>query len=268
MFSRMLVGGIVGLCLCASANADTVLPELSRAKALMSRVDANLNPADEVSVASMLLIHPNGQQRRWRIKTFYQRAPENGMGAVLLRFLEPKDLQGITLISVNQPDAQNFQWLYMPAFRNPRSLSESNKNDYVFGSDLTFEDYVPFVLEDYVFEWIREEDLEGRRAQVVKLTPKAPLLVERVPYAYQHVWVDEAREVLLRADYIDSLGRLFKTSTWTDFYQPDGKHWRARRRTVFSPLRPHWTEMTAENVWINKGLPANFFSEESMASMR
>ncbi|MBI4177865.1 outer membrane lipoprotein-sorting protein [bacterium] len=231
-------------------------------------MDANLGPADEVSVASLLLIHPNGQQKRWRIKTFYQRAPENNMGAVLLRFLEPNDLNGMTLVSINQPAGENYQWLYLPAFRNPKILSESGKSDYVFGSDLTYEDFVPFVLDDYAFETIREENLEGRPAQVIRVTPTAETIKSRAAYDHQLLWVDTERLVLLRADYFDTLGRLFKTSTWSDFYRPDGRHWRARRRAVFSPLRPHWTEMTFEDVQINRNLPVDFFTEENVTSLR
>lgn len=270
MLRRTMLGGTVWLGLLALTAAETLptLPELSAAKELMMRVDANINPSDEVSVASLLLIHPNGQQKRWRIKTYYQRAAENGVGAVLLRFMEPADLKGITLVSVNQPEGENYQWLYLPAFRNPRILSESGKSDYVFGSDLTFEDYVPFVLNDYSFEWVREELLEERPAAVLRVVPATDALKARVPYTQELVWVDKEREVLLRTDFFDAQGKLFKTSTWSDFYQPDGKHWRARRRTVFSPLRPHWTDMSFEEIRVNTGLPANFFTEESVTSLR
>lgn len=238
------------------------------ARDLMARVDLNLNPQDEVSEVSLMLIHPNGQQKRWRIKQYYQRAPENSMGAVLLRFLEPADLRGTTLVSVNQPEGENYQWLYLPAFRNPKVLSESGKADYVFGSDLTFEDYIPHVLDDYSYDWVREDKVDGRPTVVVKVIPVAPKLLERSSYQYQLVWIDSDRTVILRADYFDSIGRLYKTSTWADFHRPDGIHWRARRRTVFSPLRPHWTEMTFDNILINQGLSADFFSEEKLSTIR
>lgn len=238
------------------------------ARELMARVNENLNPDDEVNEASLLLIHPNGQQRRWKIKQYYQRAQENGMGAVLLRFLEPPDLRGTTLISVNQPEGENYQWMYLPAFKIPRFLNDSSKADYVFGSDLTFEDYIPHVIDDYSYEWLREETLDGRHSAVIKIKPVAPKLLERVTYAHQTVWIDPDRLVILRMDFVDARGRLFKTSTWADFYQPDGQHWRARRRIVFSPLRPHWTEMNIQDVRVNKGLPPDFFSEHNLATIR
>lgn len=260
-------GAIVCLTLVWAASAQAA-GDTQAARDLMARVDANLNPQDEVSEASLLLIHSNGQQKRWNVKQYYQRAPENSMGTTLLRFLHPPDLRGTTLISVNQPEGENYQWLYLPAFRTPRLLSESGKADNVFGSDLTFEDYVPNVIDDYSYEWVRQDKLDGRPAVVLRVVPAAKKLKERISYAYQLVWVDPDRSVLLRADYFDLQGRLYKTSTWADFVQPDGRHWRARRRTVFSPLRPHWTEMNIDNIKINQGLPSDFFSESNLSSVR
>lgn len=235
---------------------------------LMGAVDRNLCPADEITEASLLLIHPNGQQRRWRIKHYYQRAPENSMGAVLLRFLEPADLRGTTLVSVNQPGGENFQWLYLPAFRTPQFLTGSRKTDYVFGSDFTFEDFAPNVLDDYGYEWVRDDEIDRRRAVVVRRTPIAPKLVERVSYSYQNIWIDPDRLVILRADSFDSLGRLYKTCVWSDFYMPDAAHWRARHVALFSPLRPHWTELTIETIDLNRGLPRDFFSERNLTNIR
>lgn len=265
---RSFLCGVLILAMSAEVLPDTRPASTPSALELMRRVDQNMNPADEVSEASLLLIHPNGQQKRWRIKQYYQRAQENGMGAVLLRFLDPPDLKGTTLVSVNQPEGENYQWLYLPAFKTPRLLTESGKTDYVFGSDLTFEDYVPTVLDDYIYEWVRQDKLSDRPSVVMRVIPISPKLMERIAYAYQMIWVDSERAVLLRADYFDSMGRLFKTSTWSDFHQPDGRRWRARRRTVFSPLRPHWTEMNIDEIKINQGLPSDFFSEQNLTSVR
>ncbi len=265
---RWTVAGILWMALVIGAYAEPKSADTVSARELMAQVDVNLNPQDEVSEATLLLIHPNGQQKRWHIKQYYQRAPENSMGAVLLRFLDPADLRGTTLVSVNLPEGENYQWLYLPAFRTPKFLAESGKADYVFGSDLTFEDYVPNVLDDYSYEWVKQDRLDDRRATVVRVVPVAKKLKDRASYAYQLVWIDPGRSVLLRADYFDLQGRLFKTSTWSDFYQPDGKRWRARHRTVFSPLRPHWTEMAVEEIKINQGLPSDFFSEENLSSIR
>ncbi len=265
---RIWVCGLLVLTLAPASMAERVSRDTGSILLLMASVDRNLNPSDEVSEASLLLIHPNGQQKRWRVKQFYQRAPENQMGAILVRFLDPAEVRGTTLVSVNQPGGENYQWLNLPAFRTPQLLDDAKKSDYVFGSDLTFEDYVPYVLQDYAYEWMSEEDLEGRPAVVIRVTPTTPKLKERVVYTHQMVWIDVERLVILRADAFDAQNRLFKTSTWTDFYRPDRVHWRARRRTVFSPLRPHWTEMNMENIKINQGLSIDFFSEQSVTSVR
>ncbi|OGH55628.1 MAG: hypothetical protein A3G34_00980 [Candidatus Lindowbacteria bacterium RIFCSPLOWO2_12_FULL_62_27] len=256
--------------LCLGMSGGPVwADETAAVREMMSWVDENMNPADEVSEATLILIHANGQQRRWQIKQYYQRAPESGSGAaILLRFLSPADLRGTTLISVNQPEGDNYQWLYLPAFRTPKFLTESGKSDYVFGSDLTFEDYVPRTMDDYIYTRLRQDKLDGRPAVVVQVAPAAKKLRDRIAYHHQLVWVDPDRAVILRVDSFDAQGRLFKTSTWKDFYQPDGRRWRARRLTVFSPLRPHWTEMTVEDIKINQGLPSDFFSESNLSSIR
>ncbi len=234
----------------------------------MEKVDRNLYPDDEIDEVSLILIHPNGQQRQWRIRQYYQRAYENGMGAILLRFVDPTDLHGTTLVSVNQPGGENNQWLYLPAFRMPQFLADSRKSDYVFGSDLTFEDFTPCILDEYDYAFVREEIFAERHAIVIRKTPTAPKLQSRVKYAYQMLWVDPDRNIFLRADFFDSIGQMYKTVTWGDFYQPDRIHWRARRVAFFSPLRPHWTQLSVEDIQLNRGLPAEFFSERNLTNIR
>lgn len=265
----------VAVCVVLALLAFVPGPEISAAAAdepsagdLMARVDANIHPDDEVSEASVLLIHANGQQKRWRVKQYYQRAPENGMGAMLLRFLEPVELKGTTLISVNQPDGGNEQWMYLPAFRNPKYLETLGRREFVFGSDLMFEDYVPLVVGDYTYEKVRDEVLEERPAVVVKVVPATDNVRRRVFYHHRLVWIDADRRLILRADDFNDRGENIRTTTWKDYYMSDGKHWRARRQLMFSPLRPHWTEINVSSTRINRGLPPDFFTEQNIAGIR
>lgn len=253
-----------GLFLAEPAGAQQALDD-PKAKILIAAVIKNYDPVDQFGKLTIRLIHRTGQIREWQLREYYRHDAELQMRHLVLQFDWPVSLQGSTLMSINRPDGGNDQWFYFPSYRRAKRLTEADKGDYVLGSDLTFEDFVPMDLSRFVVTWVSEESYESGRAAVVKIEHRNREAMKRSAYGYKLVWIDPERHVLLREQMFDQNSRPFRTVTWSQFHQPDGSHWRAGKMTIFNPIRAHTTEVTYEKIEINRGLPDDFFSMDRIA---
>ncbi|HKK83692.1 MAG TPA: outer membrane lipoprotein-sorting protein, partial [Atribacterota bacterium] len=73
--------------------------------------------------AEMILIDEDGKQETREIIMF-EKEEEGDKITMLMRFLSPKSVEGVTLLSIENGDKI---YLYMPAYQKPRRIAGSSK---------------------------------------------------------------------------------------------------------------------------------------------
>jgi hypothetical protein len=83
-------------------------------------------------------------------------------GKALVRFLEPQDVRRTSILILENENASDDLWVYLPALRMTRRISSSQRADSFFGTDLSYEDVEPKHADDYdVTLGEAAEDAEG-----------------------------------------------------------------------------------------------------------
>ena len=105
-----------------------------------------------------------------------------GNGKTLVRFTDPPELRGVTLLSINQPGVTDRQWIYTPATERVRSVPPRERSERFAGSDFTYEDIAERSLDDFTYQLLPAEDnIENHKTFKVEATPVAP---DRSQYKY------------------------------------------------------------------------------------
>ena len=116
----------------AGARAD-------EASDLAQRVHDRPNGRDLTTLGRMVLTEKDRAPRIREIVT-YRLDQSGGETANLIRFLDPEDIAGTGLLSLDKADGTTDQWLYLPALDRVRRISSDRKGGRFVGSDLYFED--------------------------------------------------------------------------------------------------------------------------------
>ena len=117
---------------------------------------------------TMLLRNSQGQEshRELRVKVLEVEGDGNRS---LFVFDEPRDVAGTAMLVHGHTDAQDDQWLYLPALTRVKRISSSNRSGSFMGSEFTYEDLGSPEVEKYTYRYLRDEPcggigLHGRRA--------------------------------------------------------------------------------------------------------
>lgn len=108
------------------------------------------------TVAEMVIIDKNNKSENREI-IMYQKEDDDKI-SILMRFLAPKNVEGVTLLSLDNGDKIH---LFMPAYQKPKRISGTAKKDNFMGTDFSYEDLgMDYQSEDYQKKLIEETDAQ------------------------------------------------------------------------------------------------------------
>jgi outer membrane lipoprotein-sorting protein len=153
-------------------------------------------------------------------------------------------------------------YLYYPDARETIRIQGSALRDSLLGSDVSYEDMTGGrgLADDYDFELVGEESVDGRRAYEVRLTARTT----DVAYALQTYWIDAEDFVLRRSEQYARSGRLLKTTEVLETMQVGDYRFPSRIRVTDETRRSAGTEMIIEAAEVDIDLPDGVFSLEEL----
>lgn len=251
--SSLLLVALLGLPDVVSAQALT-------GKQIIERNDAMRSVDDEQVEIEMQLINKRGQKRERRVSWVLKNdAQRNQKG--LIRFSAPADVRGTALLSIENADREDDQWLYLPALRKSRRISASNKSDSFVGSDFAYEDLGAEDIDQHDYRLLREDTLDGTPVYVVEATPNNEQRKKESGYSKRHIFVRKDNAAIARIDFYDRQQEMLKVLQSHDIRQvPSTKTWRAQRVEMANQKTGHTTVIVYGQFVINKGISDDTFT--------
>jgi len=117
--------------------------ELETGDAIMEMVEQRFGANSEIEVIRMSTTDRHGNTVDRRILSIIQRDPA-GDYSYMIRFIDPADIRGVTLVTREQGAGESEQFLYLPAMGQIKPIKGSGKSGNFMGTDFTFEDLRKF----------------------------------------------------------------------------------------------------------------------------
>lgn len=136
---------------------------------LLSRAFANLYADDYVQTLE-LTTRASGMRPLTRTLQITRKQSERP-GKALVRFLEPFDVRRTSVLILENEDANDDLYVYLPALRMTRRISAAQRADRFFGTDLSYEDVEPKRADDYETRLLAEDASPAEPCVRVELRP-------------------------------------------------------------------------------------------------
>lgn len=243
----------------ASTAAAPEEPHQPSAGALLDQAFRNLYDADFVQVLRMTSRSRTGRELSRRLQI--TRKQTGGPGRALVRFLDPPDLRGTSLLVFQKTGRHDDVFLYLPAFERTRRISSAQRSDAFFGSDFTYEDLEPKQASDYAASTLGHEGAEGRLVVLIEVRARGVASqYERAIHA-----IDPQRKVVIRTDYYrnGSLCKRLEVDP-AQIREVDGRHLPFRAR-MSSLRRGTETVIETESYELHSAIPDSIFTETNLA---
>lgn len=140
--------GMVIVSWCGQSNAMSS----EEAQQLLARAFENLYADDYVQKIELTSRTP-GVRPISRILQITRSQSERPSKA-LIRFLEPYDIRGTSVLVIGNRSRSDELFVFLPAIGITRRLSAAQRRDAFFGTDLTYEDVEPKDARNYDVSWV------------------------------------------------------------------------------------------------------------------
>src|ERR1700692_3946151 len=135
------------LCLAFYSSCALSVFGETDAKAIMAGVYQQDTSRDAKLRATLDVTDKDGHTVRKRFTL--SRVGSFGNGKTLVRFTDPPEIRGVTLLSINQPGVTDRQWIYTRATQRVRSVPARERSERFAGSDFSYEDIAERSLDDF-----------------------------------------------------------------------------------------------------------------------
>jgi hypothetical protein len=240
-------------------GAEDALPTPPSAAELLDRAYQNLYGADFLQILRMTSRSRGGRPVTRRLQL--TRKQSTKPGKALLRFLEPYDVRGTSMLMIDQDERSDDVFLYLPALRKVRRISAAQRFDSFFGTDLTYEDLEPKRATDYDASLLGSGAVEGAPCRVVEARARPGVETQ---YERTVACIEPERAVILRLDFYRA-GALFKRLE-SDPHRIErvGDRYVALDVRVVTQARGSETLVRTESYEIRSGIPDSLFSAANL----
>ena len=175
------------------------------------------------AVSTMTIIDGKGRQRVREIAQVSKLFNNGNTEKKLVRFLAPADVKGTGLLTFDYEVKDDDIWLYMPALRKTRRIISSEKSKSFMGSEFSYADMTPPTLDDFTFNLLGEEEIEGTLCWNIEMIPVDEDIADENGFSKRISWIGKDNFVLRKAVYYDLDGELHKELHILEFKELDAE---------------------------------------------
>ena len=261
--SRTVVGIVHALLFSAILLFLITAPALSGIdpRKILTAVYEQDTSHDTTIRAAFDIFDRDGHKTTKKFMLFRLGSP--GDSKTLVRFTDPAEIRGVTLLSYNHRGDTDRQWLYIPATRRARSVSPRESSDKFAGTDFTYEDVQERVLDEFNYRLLSENEIiDGHKTYKVEAKP---LNASRSQYGYVYYWVGQDVPVILHAEMYQRDGKLVRELHASVLKKASGI-WGARHVEMRSVEEKTRTVLTINEAKFDQHLDEKLFTPESLES--
>ena len=177
--------------------------------------------------------------KRW----VFERLGSHGQSRSILRFTAPAEVKGVALLVLNHPDRASDQWMWTPGIERNRRIALQDRSTRFFGTDFSFEDLEERDVNQYDYELLGDDEVDGAACWKIQSTPKES---KSSQYTRSIVWIRRDNYAFARIEnYVrdDVVRRL----AYRDIEQVQGI-WTAKQLEMADLRRGSRTRLTLEKL--------------------
>ena len=219
---------------------------------IVQQIDATERMASSQGTFRQIITTSGGQKRTLEMKAYSRDRNDKQ----LMVYTAPRRVEGDKILMLDEGDDI---WFYTPKTDRVRHLASHARRRQVQGSDFAYEDMAGgSIEEDYGYELLGEEEIEGTTCYQFELTP-----TESGPhYSKLLLWAEKERYVSRRIDYFED-GKLLKRLTTSDVRQIGG-HWYPMQMVMRNLREGGETVMEAVEIEFDVELADELFTTRSL----
>ena len=127
----------------------------------------------------------------------------------VMKFLDPADVRGTAMLIIDNKDAQDDMWIYLPALKKTRRIVSTDKGKSFMSSEFTNADMTTGKNSDFKIKHMPESGTNV--AWIIESVPINDNIADEYGYARKVTWLNKNDLKIKKIDFYNYDGKLFKT---------------------------------------------------------
>ncbi len=260
MISKYVIAIVFASPLLASASLLPATPYLSGEEIEIKQDQMQTGYIGETRTMTLTLGNAQGEESVRKV-AFEGYEGDGRKDKTVLRFTYPADLKGTSLLTYEQGDKDDDQWLYLPSIKRVKRIASSNQSGSFMGSEFAYEDLVARQIDKFTSRYLGEEEVDGKDCYVIESIPKN----KNSGYSKVVRWRIKSNLQELKTDYYDRKGELLKQRKMEGYQKYDG-FWRVKKIFVKNVQTNKYSILTFDEVKVKLNLPEHKFSVQEFSA--
>ena len=194
-------------------------------------------------------------EKRWQ----YDRIGSHGSSKAVLRFTAPAEVKGVALLVINHPERSSDQWMWTPAINRERRIALQDRSTRFFGTDFSFEDLEERDTDQFDYELLGNENIDGADNWKVESVPKQTKVSQ---YTRSILWIRKDNYALVQIENYNK-DQLVRRARYTDIRNVQGI-WTAHQIEMHDLKRNSRTILTIEKLAYNLPMKDDAFTLQAL----
>jgi hypothetical protein len=232
---------------------------------IVKRQSEQDSPRTTHALLQMVLTDQRGQQNE-RVIEQWSAVDNQGETHSVMVFQSPASVKDTRFLTKENLDRDNDQWIFLPALNQVRRIAGSEGDSSFMGSEFTYQDMNDRELDDYSYNYLGQETINGEQCYKIEALPNADT---ESSYDHSILWitVDESINIILRIEIYSSTDDLLKVYTVEEFEQIQG-YWIHKNVTMANVQNQRSTSLIQQRVELDRPVNTQRFSQRFLETGR
>jgi hypothetical protein len=246
------------------AAAALEAPAQEDGRQIMQKCQDAMTLAGSESIAQLVINDGKGNQRLRKFTSASKTDAAQRVTKTIMRFLEPADVKGTSILTHDYEAKNDDMWLYMPALRKIRRIVSSEKGKNFMASEFTNADITKPGIDEYTYRITGAENLDGIDCWKLEMTPASKEVAEAYGYSKKIGWVGKADYITRKTEFYDPDGALLKVMITAKVQQLDAKSKKYQPTDIRMENRQNGrsSSFIIEKIVYNPGVKDEYFAPE------
>ena len=224
----------------------------SRDLSLTGSMSANIN----------LTITEKGGGTRNRTISMTTKSYQDGLEKRFIKFIEPADVRGTAMLVVDNKNANDEMWIYLPALKKTRRIVTSEKGRSFMSSEFTNADMSSPALSDFTN---RHSEKSGTNNQwIIESVPVNDDKADEYGYSKKVSYISMDKYQVLKMEFYNFDNELFKTIEIKSIHPlTDGKYL-VKDMIAYNLVTNRKSQILFSNIKDGVSVDDSFFSLQNL----
>ncbi len=245
-----------------SLTHGVILQEKLTAQQIMDKAFEVTKLAGSEAVSTLTIIDSKGRKRIREIAMVTKLFDNGDTEKRLLRFLAPPDVKGTGLLVFDYEEKDDDMWLFMPALRKTRRIVSSERAKSFMGSEFSYADMSPPILDEFTYKILSEKEVEGTLCWEIEMVPVNEDIADENGFSRRIAYIGKEDYVIRGALYYDLDGEKHKELSVLEIKEldPVNHRYRPLHMVMVNTQNNRQSILKINSIQFNPGVKDDYFT--------